>query len=1359
VARIFISHSSANNEWALRVRDWLVENGWSDIFLDLDPVRGITAGQRWLDALRDAAHRCEVVVVLASREWLASPFCKSEVDAARLLGKRIILALIGLPASELPADMTAEQWVDVAGDPEGFPRLRVGLKRAGLDPSTFPFAAGRRPYPGLAPLEEDDAAIFFGRDAQIIEAIDKMRGMARNGVKPMLVILGASGAGKSSFLRAGLWPRLKRDDLCWFPVPTIRPERAVIAGEFGLARALEEIGRQEPFAAGLAKEGLPRSRGDIRQFLDQDETNLARILAAIRNAAQLSIQPGAASPLTLVVPIDQGEELFNEDGAVEARKFMRMLSHATAKDKGHVLVVIALRSDAFPRLQQDALFSEFSKEVFALDEMLPGAYQAVIEGPAQLVKPTPLKIDPKLVDALLRDVTGQDALPLLAFTLQRLHQDYGAEGALNFAQYEKIGGLKGVIEHAAQQAFAEHRDLPQRKEERAALLRAAFIPHLARVNEAGEFIRRVATRAEIPAHTHVLIDRFTDARLLIKDHRSIAGAAVKVEVVEVAHEALLREWRDLHDLLVEEKEFLMAKSQLEKDVNEWRDTPQNRKAGALLSGNKLARARGWFVERSDKLTPEERQYIQASISQADRTRRRVALIGAAVFCVVLAFAVLAAFQWTEANGQRVEAERKTVAAQLAAAAEEKARQEAETQRSVAEQKTLEAETNLRQSQARQARLVSEQARREYRAGNETVALLLALESLPEFGSERSADRPYVPEGEAVLREILGRSQPLRIAAPAGGVTALAVSADGALLATGSKTGEVVLWDAASGAKRQTLAGGHRGEIASIVFDKAGQRLLTASLDGTARLWSVPDGQSLALLAGESPATLVRFSPDESRIIVGHADRRADRQQRDNKRNQLIVYRLNGSAAEVDWRATEFGAEITQAFLSADNSRVIALACRIHVWDFPANGWKAPANVEKKCASHGAYVPAGTTLAVSFPYEAEAILYKADNLDEIGRLQGAKDKGNSIALSPEGSLVATGHGNEIIGSNENIARIWSVSTLKPVHVLKGHRRAVMHVAFTSDGRLLVSASHEGTLRLWHAESGTLLNEYVDEKAKEGAATLFDLSANGRYAALAAGAAADAVQLWNLQPDLKTLVDQAREKAPRCLTQVERATLDLPGAIPSWCAQKQKWPTTETKTAALVDPLISLTRVVAELDLKPDRLPKEPQCLAHPRYGPLLLLQNLFVQVQNEYLDHWPDARLLFAAVSREPDSMKSIQSFVQRFGRGEYKDFYSRNRIGILVDYLIQYYDKYRVLDRRQKDLLDMEEYERQDKKLVLRLPPPEHACLGKIGMALDESATFESLHHWFYAFWHRRTGEKNDAIVLDLLKWVKRTYG
>src|SRR5208283_2199450 len=172
MAKLFISHSSRNNDKAIAVLDWLADNGWDkdDVFFDRDPDRGIVAGQNWKDALQKANFRCEVVLALVSAEWLGSSYCRAEINTAQMMGKKTIIALID--KSQLPADLTDAQFIDLCGDPQGDPqayqRLKKGLKDAGLDPLSFKFEPGRRPYPGFAYFEEQDVAVFFGRDAQIV---------------------------------------------------------------------------------------------------------------------------------------------------------------------------------------------------------------------------------------------------------------------------------------------------------------------------------------------------------------------------------------------------------------------------------------------------------------------------------------------------------------------------------------------------------------------------------------------------------------------------------------------------------------------------------------------------------------------------------------------------------------------------------------------------------------------------------------------------------------------------------------------------------------------------------------------------------------------------------------------------------------------------------------------------------------------------------------------------------------------------------------------------------------------------------------------------------------------------------------
>jgi hypothetical protein len=252
LSRIFLSHSSANNAEAVALRDWLVVHGFDDLFLDLDPERGLKAGQKWQAELKQAAEHCELVIFLVSPEWAASKWCLAEFLLAKNLNKRIFVLIVEpTPLTELPTEMTAEwQLVDltagtrdykvtvtpppgektaaVAFSRDGLERLRIGLMQAGLDARFFAWPPEhdpeRVPYRGLEPLDAEDAGIFFGRDGPTILGLDLLRGLRDAPAPRLLVILGASGAGKSSFLRAGLLARIARESQHFHPLPVIRPD-------------------------------------------------------------------------------------------------------------------------------------------------------------------------------------------------------------------------------------------------------------------------------------------------------------------------------------------------------------------------------------------------------------------------------------------------------------------------------------------------------------------------------------------------------------------------------------------------------------------------------------------------------------------------------------------------------------------------------------------------------------------------------------------------------------------------------------------------------------------------------------------------------------------------------------------------------------------------------------------------------------------------------------------------------------------------------------------------------------------------------------------------------------------------------
>ena len=682
MSRLFLSHSSANNAEAVALCDWLKAEGWDDVFLDLDPERGIEAGERWERALNEAASRCEAVLFLVTRAWLNSSWCLKEFNLARRLNKRLFGVLIEpIAIAELPGELTGTwQIVDLASghdhamlrvtlpvtqqeahvsfSQEGLTRLRNGLAKAGLDARFFAWPPeqdpGRAPYRGLKPMEAEDAGIFFGRDAPIVEALDSLRGLKERAAPRLLVILGASGSGKSSFMRAGLLPRLARDDRNFLTLPVIRPERAAISGETGLLRALE---------TALASHGLNQSRAKIREAIADGAGSLRPLLKQLvdKTFATMLADESEAKPPVVVLAIDQAEELFLSDGAKEGEDLLVLVRDLVKEDGPGVIALFAIRSDSYDRLETVKALEAMRQRTLPLLPMPRGAYQTVIEAPAARLKEAKRKltIEPRLTQRLLDDIEqggGSDPLPLLAFTLEQLYLEHGGDGVLSLADYEAFGGIKGAIEAAVARAFkAADNDptIPRDREARLALLRRGLIPWLAGIDpDTGSPRRRIARAADIPPEASSLIRLLVEQRLLATDRVKVNkdGEQERYELtIEPAHEALLRQWGLLQGWLQEDFAALTTLEGVKRAARDW---AANDRAADWLNhaGNRLEEAEK-IAGRQDlagDVTGDANDYLVACRAQEDkgvrarRLRHRLTAAAAMLFALL---AALAGWQW------------------------------------------------------------------------------------------------------------------------------------------------------------------------------------------------------------------------------------------------------------------------------------------------------------------------------------------------------------------------------------------------------------------------------------------------------------------------------------------------------------------------------------------------------------------------------------------------------------------------------------------------------------------------------------------------------------------------------------------
>ena len=1121
---IFLSHSSADEREAVALQHWLADNGWNDVFLDVDPQRGLAAGERWQDALRKAADRCEAVVFIVSPAWAKSKWCLAEFLLAKSLHKLIFgVVLKEVPIGELPTEMTAEWQLcrlvgngstetihfpyrettnEIAFLAEGLRRLREGLHKAGLNADFFPWPPKddpqRAPYRGLEPLGASDAAVFFGRDVEILRGLDALRGMRDGGDKKLFVILGASGAGKSSFLRAGLLPRLARDDRHFFPLAPIRPERDPLFGERGLAYALHRA---------LLELKLPVANlGNIKARLREGPAGLAGLIQQLQDALCVRMLglAEAASPPTIVLPVDQAEELFNADAGDDARSILRLIGGVLrgadadlSNDTASVPMIVAftIRSDRYEPLQTAPELAGLQSVVFDdLKPMPPTRYREVILGPAlrATAEGERLRVEPDLVDRLVGECSeGGDALPLLGLTLARLYRDYGDDGDLRLDEYQAMGGLTNIVKTEAESVLAGNEPMRQQQLE---LLRAAFVPWLATINPQNDQpMRRMARRADLPADSHVLLDALAEKRLLLTDQRD------GVAVVEVAHEALLRQWDVLTTWLASERENLKDADVLERAVQAWETS--GRKDAWLMEGERLTivetlAAKPGFSRRVEGC----REFLLASRRREDARR--------------------------EEEERRRQAELQA-AQHLAAEQERRAEVEAQARRDaeasaaglrVGRRKLIGALAGVflvavaavwlffQARQSEQTAIASSARANALRLVAEAQAMLSGARI---GGDERAllqllAARRTAPDGVAddgLANALLQRRDLRTLITTDAKVTTVAFSPDGSRIVSGSDDRTLRLWDARNGLSIGKPLKGQEERVSSVAFSPDGSRIVSSNgglNDHTLLLWDARNGQQIGepLKGHDQEVTSVAFSPDGSRIVSGSADKTL--RLWDAGTGRPIGAPLEGKEAVWSVAYSPDGSRIVSGG-GGDNTLIL--------WNASTNERiVAPLAGHKGTVMSVAFSPDGSRI-VSGGADKTLRLCDANTGESIGApLAGHDNLVSSVAFSPDGSRIVSGSwdttlrlwdasadqpkgvsivahmgwvsrdGSRIVSEGENnTLRLWDASTGQLIGVpLEGHRGTVSSVTFSPDGSRIVSGSYDKTLRLWDAKTGRPLS---------------------------------------------------------------------------------------------------------------------------------------------------------------------------------------------------------------------------------------------------------------------------------------------
>lgn len=711
------------------------------------------------------------------------------------------------------------------------------------------------PYKGLRRFEVEDRDLFFGREqlvASLLEVVSR---------SDLLLLLGASGSGKSSVIRAGLIPQLCERLGAKFRNFTFTPDR-------------------DPFESlriSLVSEGYKQSEAEVALAGESD--TLSQVIGKLKEEDS-----------QWLFFIDQFEELFTLCQDLEKReKFINSLVQVAESGEKSVKVVLALRADFPDQFNPYPALAKIAQgNIRFVTDMHPDELRLAIEQPAANHG---VVFEEGLVEEIIDDVRGQaGSLPLLQYTLDLLwHSDDISDRTLDVKTYRQLGGVRGALQRHVDEIYRDLSNSEQEAAKKIFLRLVDITGSQQELNVIGRTITRRASVSEFGGETvERVLDRLINQNLLVSDRPSreemeTLHEDVPEPTVEIAHETLIHSWERLQEWIEESREVIKIRNRLNEDAKRWQEALDDEKIDPkdeLWSGSKLQRVvelreSGEF-DRLGGLSEREKEFVDASAEWREsqhqrelRRNRRIAIGASCVAVVMTGLVGLVGYEWRKAEIRQIRSYMSSAEANLLS------------------NRGFEAILDSLRAVERLRHPVLEifkpgiGLRNQVRGTLQKMVYQVEEVNRLEGHSAGVIDINFSPNGKYIATASDDRTakvwsqEGIEIATFTGDsvtVNSINFSPDGKHLATASSDNTAKLWDI-KGNHIATFTG-HSDSILSIVFSLNGQYLATASSDGTAKLWN-REGNQINTFTGHSDSVQsIEFSPNGQYLATASLDKSA-----------------------------------------------------------------------------------------------------------------------------------------------------------------------------------------------------------------------------------------------------------------------------------------------------------------------------------------------------------------------------------------------------------------------------------------------------------------------------------------------------